>query len=72
VYLGDALVLRYRIARGGGLESVRVYIGTRLKSGKVEIFTDRQETEVCARTLFPHAGYRPCWWVRRGGGVKVI
>jgi len=72
VYVGDALVLRYRIGRGGALETMSVYLATRLKSGKLEVFTDRQETEVCAHALLPHFGYRPCWWVRRTGGVKVI
>jgi hypothetical protein len=72
VYAADAGVLRYRLARGGGRETLTVYFATRLKSGKVEIFTDRPQTEICARALFPHFGYRPCWYVRRTGGVKVI
>jgi len=71
-YVGDALVLRYRIGRGGALETMTVYLATRLKSGKLEVFTDRPQTEVCAHALFPHFGYRPCWYVRRSGGVKVI
>jgi hypothetical protein len=72
LYLGDALVLRQRLAGGGGRETITVYFATRLKSGKLEVFTDRPQTEVCARALFPHFGYRPCWYVRRTGGVKVI
>ena len=72
VYLGDAFVLRYRLTRGDGWETLTVYVATRLKSGKLEIFTDRPQTEVCARALLPHFGYRPCWYVRRTGGVKVI
>ena len=72
VYVGDAFVLHYRVARGGGRETLTVYVATRLKSGKLEIFTDRPQTEVCARALFPHFGYRPCWYVRLSGGVKVI
>ncbi|HZF06979.1 MAG TPA: hypothetical protein VE932_21765, partial [Patescibacteria group bacterium] len=58
--------------RGGALQTMTVYLATRLKSGKLEVFTDRPQTEVCARALFPHFGYRPCWYVRRSGGVKVI
>jgi hypothetical protein len=73
VYLGDAAVLRYRMSRGdGGLQAVQVYMATRLKSGKLEIFTERPHTEICASALLPHFGYRPCWWVRRSAGVKVI
>ncbi|HZF04906.1 MAG TPA: hypothetical protein VE932_11315, partial [Patescibacteria group bacterium] len=59
VYVGDAVLLRYRIGRGGALQTMTVYLATRLKSGKLEVFTDRPQTEVCARALFPHFGYRP-------------
>jgi hypothetical protein len=72
LYGGDALVLSQRIARGGGRETLTVYFATRLKSGKLEIFTDRPQSEVCVQALFPHFGYRPCWYVRRTGNVKVI
>ena len=72
LYLGDAVVLSLRMARGGGQQTLTVYFATRLKSGKLEIFTDRPQTEVCAQALFPHFGYRPCWYVRRTGNVKVI
>jgi hypothetical protein len=72
VYVGDALILEYRLARGGGTDALTVYFATRLKSGKLEVFTDRPQTEICARAIFPHFGYRPCWYVRRSGGVKVI
>lgn len=72
LYAGDALVLRRRMAGGGGRETLTVYFATRLKSGKLEIFTDRPQSEVCAQALFPHFGYRPCWYVRRTGNVKVI
>jgi hypothetical protein len=72
LYLGDALVLSRRLAGGGGRETLTVYFATRLKSGKLEIFTDRPQSEICAKALFPHFGYRPCWYVRRTGSVKVI
>ena len=72
VYVADALVLQYRLAHGSGSEPMTVYFATRLKNGKLEIFTDRPQTETCARAMFPHFGYRPCWYVRRTGGVKVI
>ena len=72
LYISDALVLRYRLRRGGGRDTVTVYLATRLKNGKLQVFTDRPQTEVCARALFPHLGLRPCWYVRRSGGVKEI
>ena len=72
LYISDAVVLRYRLGQGGGRETFTVYLATRLKNGKLEVFTDRPQTEVCAQALFPHFGLRPCWYVRRSGGVKVI
>jgi hypothetical protein len=72
LYISDALILRSRLARGGGRETITVYLATRLKNGKLEVFTDRPQTEVCAQAVFPHFGLRPCWYVRRSGGVKVI
>ena len=72
VYIGDAGVLSLRMARGGGRETLTVYFATRLKSGKLEIFTDRPQSEDCVQAIFPHSGYRPCWYVRRTGNVKVI
>jgi len=72
LYISDALVLRYRLGRGGGRDTITVYFATRLKNGKLEVFTDRPQTEVCGQALFPHFGLRPCWYVRRSGGVKVI
>jgi hypothetical protein len=74
VYLGDAVVLHVRIAASPGraLQTTTVYLATRLKSGKVEIFTDQPLAEVCAHALFPHFGYRPCWYLRRTGFVKIV
>lgn len=74
LYVGDDLFVRYRLGRGivgDPLETVTVYYATRLKNGKVEIFYDSPATEVCARALFPHMGYRPCWYVRRTK-VKLV
>ena len=73
-YVGDDLVLRYRLAYGSAgdaLETLTVYYATPLKNGKVEIFYDTPATEVCARALFPHMGYRPCWYARRTK-VKLV
>jgi hypothetical protein len=39
-----------------------------LKNGRTEYELDAQQPEVtvtCVRTLFPHQGYPPCWYVRR-------
>jgi hypothetical protein len=67
LYLADDLALRYRTAtRGDGLlEEVTFYYATLLKNGRVEVFYDQPQTEVCIHALFPHLGSRPCWYVVR-------
>jgi hypothetical protein len=65
LYVADELALRYRLRRGAALEAVVVYPAALLKNGKLEIFRGQPEIEQCARSMFPHAGYNPCWWVRR-------
>jgi hypothetical protein len=50
---------------------VTSYYGTALKDGKMEIFTDQPQVETCAHSLFPHSGYRPCWYAARNN-VKPI
>lgn len=66
VYLCDSLWVEYRMrnpSAGAALGAVTFYYATPLKSGRVEIFFDQPQTEVCVRSLFPHAGHRPCWLV---------
>ena len=67
LYLVDDLSVRYRTAtRGRGpLEEVTFYYATMLKNGRVEVFYDQPQTEVCIDALFPHQGHSPCWYVAR-------
>ncbi|HXJ80310.1 MAG TPA: hypothetical protein VMS64_16720 [Candidatus Methylomirabilis sp.] len=68
LYIGDDVSVRYRMAHqkdGDPLQRVTYYIATMLKNGRVEVFYDQPQTEVCVRALFPHRGYRPCWYVTR-------
>jgi hypothetical protein len=68
LYLGDYIVLRYRIARGGqaaGTDTLTVLYGTPLKNGQISIFTDQPQSQPCSRSIFPHLGYPACWYVRR-------
>ena len=61
VYVADALAVRFRMP----LDEVTIYYATRLKNGKVEIFRDTPQRELCVRALFPHLGHAPCWYLRR-------
>jgi hypothetical protein len=68
LYVGDDLSVRHRMAHrknGNPLEEVTYYYATMLKNGRVEVFYDQPETEVCVHALFPHLGHRPCWYATR-------
>ena len=74
LYAGDYALFQHKMSEKGGadaLGSVTSYYGTALKDGKMEIFTDQPQVETCAHALFPHSGYRPCWYASRNN-VKPI
>jgi len=67
LYLGDYLVLRYRITRNTGLESMTIqrYYAVKQKDGTTQfMFTDPQG-QSCVNSWFPHMGYAPCWYLNR-------
>ncbi len=73
-YAADYAIFKHKMSQNSGaaaLGSVTSYYGTALKDGKMEIFTDQPLTETCAHSLFPHSGYRPCWYAK-GNNVKPI
>ena len=67
-YVADDLWVR---ARSHPLDTVTLYVATKLKNGQVEIFYNQPVTETCVRSLFPHRGHRPCWYVRRSP-IKLV
>jgi hypothetical protein len=74
LYATDYAIFQHKLSTNGGsaaVGSVTSYYGTALKDGKMEIFTDQPLTETCAHSLFPHSGYRPCWYASRNS-VKPI
>lgn len=74
LYAADYAIFQHNLSKNGpavALGSVTSYYGAALKDGKMEIFTDQPQTETCAHSLFPHSGYRPCWYANRNT-VKPI
>jgi hypothetical protein len=74
VYAADYAIFQHKLSTNGAstaLGTITSYYGTALKNGKMEIFTDQPLTETCAHSLFPHSGYRPCWYASRDN-VKPI
>ncbi len=73
-YATDYAVLQHKMNQYHGadaLGSVTSYYGTALKDGKMQIFTDQPQVETCVHSIFPHSGYRPCWYASRNT-VKPI
>ena len=68
VYGGDWLSLRYRGWRHGevfGSVSVTSVYVIHEKNGKTQYQYDAPQDQACVKSLFPHFGYGPCWYLRR-------
>jgi hypothetical protein len=68
LYIGDNLVLRYRILRNlqpYGSVLVKRYFAIKHKDGKTEFVSTDPDNRPCAHSLFPQLGYKPCWYVAR-------
>ncbi len=68
IYVGDYAQIRLRIAKGrNGYGTVRVrrYYAVTMKNGKPEYFFDQPTDQTCLRSLFPHFGLSPCWYLQR-------
>jgi hypothetical protein len=67
-YAGDWLRIRlqpHATPEAAVFETLTFYIATPLKNGKVEVYYDQPQAEICVRALFPQLGLRPCWYARR-------
>jgi hypothetical protein len=73
LYAGDYVLLSRKMHgadQSAAFGAITSYYGTATKGGKMEIFTDQPQIETCVHSLFPHSGYRACWYI--SGGVKQI
>ena len=73
-YIGDYAVLRYRIASNRapyGSVTVNVYYAVPQKNGRMEYDFQSSQAEACVNSVFPHAGYAPCWYLRRHSDQPV-
>jgi hypothetical protein len=72
VYGGDYLFVRIRMFHPKPADPFESITSLRIlaipeKNGKTEYETDTlnpQQTVTCVHSLFPHAGYSPCWYVK--------
>jgi hypothetical protein len=79
VYAGNYGAVRLRAAYPrlgsayGSVQMERLY-AIPLKNGNVEYELDARQPDVtvpCVRALFPHMGYRPCWYLRRNSQKPI-
>ena len=74
LYAGDFAWFEYRNWKpkpNDPLETITFYYATATKSGRSEIFYDQPQTQTCVHSLFPHAGYMPCWRLERSGIERI-
>lgn len=67
-YAGDYLRVRYKLSKHldpFATVTIQPYYAIHQKNGKTEYDFAPPESQLCVRSLFPHLGYSPCWYVRR-------
>jgi hypothetical protein len=67
-YALDYLLWRYKLSTGRtpyGTLTVQYYYAIQEKNGKTEYDYQPPQQESCVNSLFPHAGYSPCWYERK-------
>jgi hypothetical protein len=66
-YAGDYMVLRLRIGRNSGYDSVpvRQYYAIQEKNSRTEYIFGSTQNQTCVNSLFGHRGLFPCWYLRR-------
>jgi hypothetical protein len=68
LYVGDDLSVRYRIPRSRqafGTVTIRRFDAIAEKNNKTEYVYEDPMAVTCVRSLFPHLGYSPCWYLSR-------
>jgi hypothetical protein len=70
VYAGDYLYARLRLAHntpGDPIDAISfqpTYVIAQ-KDGRAAIVLGAPETQQCVRSLFPHFGFAPCWYLKQ-------
>jgi len=73
-YAGDYLSVRYRVPKDRdpfSTVTIQPYYAIHEKNGKTEYDFAPPEDQTCVRSLFPHFGYSPCWYVKRHTDKRI-
>ena len=68
LYAGDYVSARFRLPGNRqtlGSVDVQTLWAIRQKDGRIDYELGGTETQTCLRSLFPHLGYTPCWYLTR-------
>jgi hypothetical protein len=74
-YLIDLGILGARIALKASpydQVTVRSYLAIQEKGNRREYVFQGEQQEQCTRTLFPHVGDQPCWYLRRHADQMTV
>jgi hypothetical protein len=74
IYAGDYFSVRYKIPKGRdpfSTVTIQPYYAIHEKNGRTEYDFAQPQTQVCVRSLFPHFGYAPCWYVNRHTDKRI-
>ena len=66
-YTVDYAAFRYRLRanRAYGQVTVTSYDAVQQKNGRTEFLFNPPQAQTCVNSLFPRAGYLPCWYLER-------
>jgi hypothetical protein len=73
-YAVDYLVVRFKIPNGRdpfSTVTIQPYYAIHEKNGRTEYDYAQPQTQVCVRSIFPHFGYSPCWYVNRHTDKRI-
>ena len=70
LWIADYISFRYRLSKGTSgdpLASVRIQTTYAIphKDGRAEYVFGEPQNVACARSIFPHAGAPPCWYLQK-------
>jgi len=73
-FAADLCAFRYRLFRNRnpfGNVTVQVYYAIQEKNSRTEYVYKSTDQQTCTNSLFPHAGFPPCWYARRHNEKSV-
>lgn len=70
LYSGDYAIFRLRHSPTGTI-TVRRYLAIQEKANRVEYVFNGEQNQTCVKSLFPHRGSSPCWYLIRHAEQRV-